>query len=194
MDKLQAENVQLKAENAELKTTNVKLKARVTELEGQLQHAAEAQGTLLTAVGGLNVVAVDAAQRAHVAESMQRNTNQIHNLEAKIKAFEEEAQALRSENNSLRTRNKALDERCKLLEEANQQLESHVKSLQSRVKSLEADVLNIKTCFETRDAMRDLEWFICNEAVLAAGWTKSQIRKKKVRATPTRVCCVRARV
>ena len=187
MDKLQAENVQLKAENAELKTTNVKLKARVTELEGQLQHAAEAQGTLSTAVGGLNVVAVDAAQRAHVAESMQRNTNQIHNLEAKIKAFEEEAQALRSENNSLRTRNKALDERCKLLEEANQQLES-------RVKSLEADVLNIKTCFETRDAMRDLEWFICNEVALAAGWTKPQIRKQKVRATPTRVCCVRARV
>ena len=170
---------QLKAENEQLKAENKSLRAQLVQLEG-------AHAGLALHVGEISAHAFNLEQRAATAESLNKNNVQIHNIQTQLKTFETECEALRSENDALHQRNKALEERCghlevmnKALEERFGHLEVTTTALESRVGILESEVASFAQRFETRDAMRDLEWFMCAEFAEQAGLSKRQIKKDK---------------
>ena len=181
----------LKVENKQLKAENTKLIGRISELEDLLtQERHDNSELVMTAAGmshavvGLGTVAEDATWRAAVAESVNKNSNHIHDLEQKIQAFEAEADALRKDNEGLRKDNEGLRKQNKVLEErcvsTCGRLENANEALDARIKSLEAKASTMDASFAARDAMRHLEWFISREAVLAHGMSKTQFKKRKL--------------
>lgn len=160
---LKKENVTLRTEFKTLEIEHKDLQARFAEL-----HAAQ-QITTWTQMMTAMVNAHEANEqfgRANVAEGIHTNNIKINDVQNDISLLKSQNAEFRAENEALKERNAVLDQRNKTLED--------------RVSDLETKMLTIEQTFTTRDAMRDLEWFIVREALFDAGYSKREIKKKRL--------------